>query len=228
MLELVKQCKWQDVAAALRENTGLLGLRDKRGRNWLHLCCGLDIEKRGLAADDTVKTAEVLLRAGLDINQEAFREGDWKATPLWYSIAFGKNLALTEYLLKHGSDPDHCLWAAAYNDDARAIRLLIENGANHPSSTDSSPFLFAIQWSRFAGAEELLNLGADVNFQDPKKMTALHYLLKKGSEIEQIEMLIKHGARGDLGNERGETAIDIMKRKRDPAFRQLAAEIARI
>jgi hypothetical protein len=176
-------------------------------------------------AADSIRTAEILLQAGIDINQEAFSEGEWKATPLWYSIAFGKNLALAKYLLNRGSDPNHCLWAAAYNDDAEAIRLLIRHGAKDPSTKEASVFLAAIYWNRFAAAEELLKHGADVNFQDAKKMTALHCVLKKGSDKKHIRMLLKYGARGDLKNGNGVSAAEIMMRKRDPEFRKMAAQV---
>jgi len=208
-----------------KSRTIIIGFRDKKGRNWLHLCCGASIKKRRLRTAASIRTAETLLKAGLEINQEAFSEGKWKATPLWYSIAFGENLALSEYLLKRGSDPNHCLWAAAYNNDTDAIRLLIQYGAEDPSTEDASPFLAAIQWSRFAAAEELLKLGADVNLQDSKKMTALHYVLKKGSDKKYARMLIKYGARGDLKNGSGVTAGEIMKRKRDPEFRDMVAQL---
>lgn len=227
MLPLVKELKWRDVKAALDGNPGLIGFRDKKGRNWLHLCCGVNIKKRNANAADSIRTAEILLKAGLDINEGAFTEGKWKATPLWYSVAFGQNLALSKYLLKRGSDPNHCLWAAAYNNDAPAIRLLMHYGAEmDPSVEDASPFLFAIQWSRFAAAEELLKLGADVNFQDSKKMTALHYVLKKGSDTKYVRMLTKYGARGDLRNGNGVTAAEIMMRKRDPEFHDMAARLS--
>ena len=225
MLSLVQEFRWRDVKEAIGENPGLIGFRDQKGRNWLHLCCGVNIKKRRVEAADSIKTAEILLKAGLDINQEAFSEGEWKATPLWYSIAFGENLALSEYLLKRGSDPNHCLWAAANRNDADAIRLLVHYGAEDPSTEDSSPFLAAIQWNQFVAAEEFLKLGAEVDFQDSKKMTALHYLLKKGSDKKYVRMLIKYGARGDLKNGSGVTAAEIMMRKKDPEFREMASQL---
>jgi uncharacterized protein len=225
MLPLVQEFRWRDVKEALADNPELIGFRDKKGRNWLHLCCSVNIKERRVKAADSIRTAEILLKAGLDINQEAFSEGDWKATPLWYSIAFGKNLALSEYLLKRGSDPNYCLWAAANNDDADAIRLLIRYGAEDPSAEGAPVFLAAIYWNRFAAAEELLKLGADVNFQDSKRMTALHYVLKKGSDKKYVRMLMKYGARGDIQNESGVTAAEIMMRKRDPEFRKLGRQL---
>ena len=165
---------------------------------------------------DSVKTAEVLLRRGLDINQEAFTEGDWKATPLWFAIARGENLTLAEFLLKRGSNPNYCLWAAAFVENIEAIRLLVRHGANvnDPSVVEESPFLGAIKWSHFKSAEELLKLGADVNYQDPKGMTALHYMLKKGSDKKFFAMLIAHGARGDIKNKDGVTAAELMRKKK--------------
>jgi hypothetical protein len=47
-------------------------------------------------------------------------------------------------------------------------------------------------------------------------------MLKKNSDAKHIAMVIAHGARGDIKNKSGETAIDILSKKRDPAFRKLA------
>ena len=110
------------------ENPDLLSIRDDRGRNWLHLCCGVNPKRAKLRAAHSVKTAEVLLRRGLDINQEAFCEGDWKATPLWFAIARGENLMLADFLLKRGSNPNYCLWAASFVENIEAIRLLVRHG----------------------------------------------------------------------------------------------------
>src|SRR2546423_7394311 len=79
MLSLVQEFRWRDVKEVISETPALIGFRDKKGRNWLHLCCGVNIKKRKLKAADSIKTAEVLLDAGLDINQGAFSEGEWKA-----------------------------------------------------------------------------------------------------------------------------------------------------
>lgn len=228
---MVRSMDWSGVARALRENADLLRHRDAKGRNWLHLCCGVDIGGAPRKAADSIRTAEVLVDAGLLINQEAFTEGKWKATPLWFAIARGRNLLLAEYLLKRGSNPNYCLWAAAFNRDIPAIRLLVRHGADvNDSSVDDlaeneSPFLGAIKWSHFEAAEELLKLGADVNYQDHKGMTALHYMLKKGSDKRFFPMLIAHGARGDLSNSQGVRAADLMRKKRDGDFRKMAEQL---
>jgi uncharacterized protein len=222
LLTLIKDLDWRSVKAALEENPDLLKYRGDKGKNLLHLCCGIDIEKRGLSAADSIRTAAVLLDASLDINQEAFTEGEWKATPLWYAIAHGKNLELAKYLLKRGADPEHCLWAAAYNDSPAAIRLLVRAGAVVDPRGKETPFLFAVKWSRFESAKALVDAGADVNFQDRRGKTALHYMLKKRSDPKHVRMLVEHGARLDLADNDGMTAESILSRMRSPEYQKLA------
>jgi len=57
-------------------------------------------------------------------------------------------------------------------------------------------------------------------------MTALHYMLKKGSPERHFRMLLAHGARGDLPDGTGVTVAAAMARKRAPAFRRMAALLA--
>src|SRR5262245_58000277 len=93
MVELVKHLRWKEVAAGLDENPKLAGYRDERGRNWLHLCCSIDVKaKSKLNVKDGIRLAGLLLDRGFDINMPAFTEGDWHATPLWYAIGRGRNL----------------------------------------------------------------------------------------------------------------------------------------
>lgn len=226
MLALIKALRWKEVAAGLTEKPELIEFRDERGRNWLHLCCMVDPKRRKLRPAASVKTAEVLLNAGLDVNQEAFREGGWKATPLWHAVARGENLALAEFLLERGSAPNHCLWGAVGRDNPAAIKLLISRGADvDPVAEDETPFLAAVKSSRFGAARTLLDHGADVDFQDSRGMTALHYMLEKDSEERHFRMLVRYDPRGDLPDRDGGTAAQIMGRKRSASFRRMASRL---
>jgi len=227
MLALVQQMRWKEIEAGLGDQPELLAHRDEKGRNWLHLCCGANPKATKLRPADRVETARALLEAGLDIDGEAFREGEWKATPLWYAIARGHCLPVAKLLLERGADPNHCLWAAAFRDDVAAIELLAAHGAEiDPVQEGHTPFLGAVQSSHFLAAEALLKLGASVDYQDAVGMTALHYMLKKGSDERHFRMLIRYGAQGDIPNADGATAAEIMGRKRAPAFRKMAAQLA--
>jgi hypothetical protein len=229
MTEFVRRFAWQDVAKGLDENPKLAGYRDERGRNWLHLCCSVSVpDHPELEASDSIALASLLLERGFDIDAPAFTEGEWQATPLWFAIGRGRNLGLARFLLKRGCDPNHSLWAAAFASDLEAIRLLVGHGADiDPWQEDATPFLAAIKWSRFDAAEVLLDLGADVDVRDRAGMTALHYMLKKDSDKKHFRMIVAHGARGDIPDARGATTAEIMSRKRDPEFRQMAARLKR-
>lgn len=227
MLESIKHLHWREVEASLAEHPNLITYRDDRGRNFLHICCSVNVIEQRLPPVQSVRTADVLLSAGIDINQEAFREHNWKATPLWYAISRGQNLVLAKHLLQRGSDPNHCLWAAAHQDDTAAIKLLVEHGADiDPVTEDETPFLSAVKGSHFRAAQALLEHGANVNFQDSHGRTALHYMLKKESDKRHFRMLLRHGARGDLQNAEGHTAAEIMSRKRDPDFKSMSHDLS--
>src|SRR5262249_2747460 len=122
MTALVRAFQSNEVRAGLSDDAALLGHRDERGRNWLHVCCSASASTAA-ARRDSVRTADVLLDLGLDLDAPAFVEGEWQATPCWYSVARGRNLALTRHLLERGCDPNHSLFAAACNDDLPAITL---------------------------------------------------------------------------------------------------------
>jgi hypothetical protein len=49
------------------------------------------VREKTLSPADSIRTADVLLKAGIDVSQEAFREQNWKATPLWYAVSRGEN-----------------------------------------------------------------------------------------------------------------------------------------
>jgi hypothetical protein len=129
---------------------------------------------------------------------------------------------LARHLLELGRDPEHCLWAAQFarsRGDPAARRPRATIG---PFQEEGAPFISAITWSRFEEAEVFLELGADVDAIGANGLTALHLMLKKGSDKAHFEMLIRYGARGDIPGPDGQTAAQIMRRKRDPEFQTMA------
>ena len=226
MLALVKAFDAEAVAHALAETPALKAVRDERGRTWLHLACATP-PKSAAEMAASIRTADALLAAGFAIDDAAFTDEAWRATPLWHAIARGRNLSLARHLLQLGCDPEHCLWAAQFNRDLDAIRLLVGHGARIDAMHEGgTPFLEAVKWSHFAEAELFLELGADVDAKDVGGMTALHLMLKKGGAAEHLAMLLRHGARGDIAGPDGRTAMEIMSRKKDPALRRLVDVLA--
>ena len=226
MTELVKAFDAAGVAAALEESPELIGVRDERGYTWLHLVCRRPPRSPADVAA-SIRIADTLIAAGLGISDAAFTEEEWRATPLWCAVGRGRNLALAEHLLKLGCDPEHCLWAASFNRDHDAVRLLLRYGANIDAChEEGTPFIGAVTWSRFVEAELFLQLGANPDVVGRGGMTALHLMLKKSSDPAALRMVVDHGARGDIPGPDGRTAIDILSRKKDPQLRALAVELA--
>jgi len=205
------------VRSLLEAHPELRGARDARGRSALHLLCSRPCtEKTTVRA---LELAEYLLDRGFDVDAPAFVEGAFQATPLWYSISRGRNLAMAKLLLERGSTPEYTLWTAAFHDDVEAIDLLIASGARiDPVTEDETPFLGAIRWSRFAGAERLLRHGANVNFQNSKGVAALHLLLKKNSDRKHIQMLLRYGADPTIRDRDGRSPLDMVARRRDRTY----------
>jgi ankyrin repeat protein len=224
LVERVRAHDWAEAQRGISGAPAVLQWRDERGRSLLHLCC-MAPPKSAAEVEASIKTAGVLIAAGLDISEAAFTEDDgrWRATPLWHAIGRGRNLALAEHLLTLGCDREHCLWAATFAHDLDAIRLLVRYGAKvDPTHEGETPFMGAVKISHFAEAELLLELGANRDATDKAGATALHVMLKKGSDPAAIAMVIRHGARGDIPDREGKTAQEILSRKRDPALRALA------
>src|SRR5258705_6816632 len=98
LLAAVKAFDSKAVDAGLTERPELLAHREPREKNWLHVLCSTPLENRAPGA--SIKTANVLLKHRIDLHAHAFTEGKWKATPVWWCVSWGRNLALAEHLLK--------------------------------------------------------------------------------------------------------------------------------
>lgn len=220
----VRAFDWQRVDRELAERPDLLDHRDDKGRNWLHLCCATS----GGDPQEAIRTADVLIGLGLTLEHAAFTEGSWRATPLWFAIAHGRHLELAAHLLSLGSSPLYCLFAAVWNNDEAAIDLLLSFGAliDESMADGETPLLGAVGWSRFPMAEVLLENGANPNARKVNGDTAFHMMLRKNSEVVHLQMFAYFGAHGDIPDAEGRTAIDLLRRKRDPEFRALAEELS--
>lgn len=213
----VRGMRDDEVARGLDDRPDLLHHHDATGRSWLHLCCS--VEGAGAAA---IPVAHLLVERGLDIDEPAFTEGEWHATPLWYAVGRGRNLPLVTHLLQRGASPAHCLWAAAFADDIAMIDLLIDHGADLEAVAEGrTPFVDAVGVSHFASAQHLLERGADPDAIGADGRTALHLMLRKRSDVQHVAMVLAHGARTDIPGPDGQTAADILRRARRPELRAL-------
>jgi ankyrin repeat protein len=220
LFKAIKALDVDAVGATLDADPGLIESVDDRRRNPLHFLCSLPADPKRTAR--SLAIARRLLAAGIDVNAPAFVEDAFRATPLWYSISRGGNLPLARFLLDRGSSPENALWAAAFAENLEAIDLLVRRGARvDPVTEDETPFLLAIKWSRFIGAERMLRHGADVNFQNSKGLTALHLVIRKNSDRRHVEMLLRHGADPRIKSRDGVSPLDLVSRRRDKTYLNL-------
>ncbi|UKZ82250.1 hypothetical protein TrVFT333_010035 [Trichoderma virens FT-333] len=93
------------------------------------------------------------------------------------------------------------------NSELHAIETLAKYGANVdllPSKgPDITPLMAAVGQGKFDVAECLLNLGAEVNYQNNLKKTALHTARTTG----MIRLLLKHGGDVKMADKDGDTAL---------------------
>ena len=121
--------------------------------------------------------------------------GFFPATPLWYAYTRGRNEKIFKYLLLNGANPNHCMFAIAWYDDAESAALFKKYGADiDDHSGPDTPFLAAFNWKKYKIAEWFLKNGADVNAADDKGNTALFYAVKRKLKEEQIQLLLKYSA----------------------------------
>ena len=62
----------------------------------------------------------------------------------------------------------------------------------------------------------------DPDFRDSCGVTALHAILKNGSDLRHLRTEVDRGSRGGTPDAQGRTAIDMLPCKRDLAWQRLA------
>jgi ankyrin repeat protein len=141
---------------------------------------------------------------------------EFHAIALWYAVAWGSNPTLAGFLLENGADPENCMWAATWNQDQTTAQALLKHGAKiDPVFHGETPLLQIIRANPFALLRWLVDHGADINFQDQKGCSPLHYAVKRNHTLAQIVMLLKLGANQNLSAKDGQSPISLaMTRKK--------------
>lgn len=186
------------VTHALRAAPELAALVLPNGKTTLMCCADADVAKARRAAAESVAVAAALIDAGADV--QAMRiivdEGEeFRATALWYAVAWGRNLELARFLLERGADPHDCLWAVTWSEDATMAALLLEFGAQLERRFQGrTPLLDAVHSKKFKLVPWLVENGADINAADDAGETVLHYAVAQRFTAAQTELLLRLGA----------------------------------
>jgi len=202
------------VADALVSDPDLSRYVDKIGKTPLHHCAEINPKKAGLQVTDSIATAKALLDAGADVNavRVVIDDGEkFSATPLWYAVAWGKNLALARLLLETGAHPDNnATGSSIWDQDLMMAELLRSHGGNiNHKFRGETPLLRTVRARRLRLLNWLTENGADINAKDSTGYTALHHAVKGSHTLAEVESLLKHGARPNAKAKGGATPLTL-------------------
>lgn len=200
----------------------LLKVINRQGRNLLHIACAASCTRLKVPESKAARMVNFLLDQGMDIEDEGLSGRD-PCTPLWFAVAFGRNLPVAKLLIKRGAKPALApgggLYAAGWWEDIKILDLLIGAGAQIDGDVGVTPFLACWCWRRYDAAKFLALKGADVNYQDRRNgKTALHYGVEREFDPSLLKWLVKHGASPDIEDRDGVTPRLKASRKRDKRF----------
>jgi hypothetical protein len=208
---------WQgaEVRAALALDPSLARAVDGIGMTALHRCARTALVEGGAPASASIATAQALLDAEAEVN--AVREIDddgelFRATPLWYALAWGHNRELVRFLIGAGASAKGCVWAVAFQEDLEMAELLRPHGLELDARfAGKTALVESVIGKRFASVDWLLMRGADPNLGDDDGWTPLHHAVKRGHSVERISKLLAYGASPDARAKDGSTPLALAR-----------------
>jgi ankyrin repeat protein len=204
-----------EVQAALAADPGLARATDRIGMTALHRCARTRLVPDGPAATASIETARALLDAGAEVG--AVREipdgGEvFRATALWYALAWGLNRDLVRFLAERGGTAENCVWAVLFQEDLEMADLLLPHGLELDARFDGKTALVeSVIGNRYGSVAWLLAHGADPNLGDNDGWTPLHHAVKRGHSAERVAMLLASGARGNAEARDGTTPLSLAR-----------------
>jgi len=173
-------------------------------RGWdalTHLCFSRYLRLDPARSAGFVRAATALLDAGASANT-VWYEANHQPSPEWESALYGAagvahHAELTRLLLERGADPndEETPYHAPETYDNGAVRALVDSGKLSADSL-ATMLLRKADWHDSDGSKFLLEHGADPNRTTRWRHTALQHAVQRDNALENIELLLDHGADG--------------------------------
>ena len=154
-------------SAARGDSGPRTGGRSKRAHG---VAFGVQSSSLAIGEPNGLRTVAAILKAGTDLEVEAPMdedEGDFRATQLWYAVAWDENLPLVRFLLTRGADPSYSLWAVVWRDDDVVCRELLKNRPRLDlRAHGETPIFYGARLKRLKTLDLLIKAGADPTIMD--------------------------------------------------------------
>jgi ankyrin repeat protein len=191
-------------------------------RGWdalTYLCFSKYLRLDRARSDGFVRAARALLDAGASANT-GWYETNHLPSPEWESALYGAagvahHAELTRLLLERGADPndEETPYHTPETYDNGAVQALLDSGKLSDDNL-ATMLLRKADWHDHAGMQLMLEHGADPNRMTRWHLTALHQALRRDNALENIALLIDHGADATLGNHAdGRSAVALAARR---------------
>ena len=141
--------------------------------------------------------ATALLDAGADPNAGFQSRGEYPEfeSCLYGAAGVAHHAELTRLLLARGGDPNdnETFYHAPETYDLSALKVLVESGKMNAGDL-AGMLLRKADWHDYEGIKYLLEHGVDPNRMTRWGYTALHQALRRDNRIDNIELMLDHGA----------------------------------
>ena len=144
-----------------------------------------------------LRAAQALLDAGANPNTGFWSTGEHKGfeSAMYGAAGVAHHAELTRLLLAGGADPndDETFYHAPETYNNAALKVLVESGKMN-SDNLAGMLLRKADWHDHEGIQYLLERGADPNRMTRWGYTALHQAVRRDNHLDNIELMLDHGA----------------------------------